>query len=171
MTEPTTLESPTGRWEGPGFSLTAWTSGDMRETEFMYVWAECSLERVWPVEYRILRDGVEAVPWTAMADSARVFAKTGFVDEGGSPADTDPLGGAERLRAGVYELELRFSWNDHPYRFTGVRFEVAAQSAEHGVDAATGIGLIFRGSSEAKRDGTRSLPKRSAPRSRRRRRE
>jgi len=132
MTEPTTLESPTGRWEGPGFSLTAWTSGDMRETKFVYVWAECSLERVWPVEYRILRDGVEAVPWTAMADSARVFAKTGFVDEGGSPADTDPLGGAERLRAGVYELELRFSWNDHPYRFTGVRFEVAAQSAEHG---------------------------------------
>jgi len=56
MTEPTTLESPTGRWEGPGFSLTAWTSGDMRETEFMYVWAECSLERVWPVEYRILRE-------------------------------------------------------------------------------------------------------------------
>jgi hypothetical protein len=128
----TTLNSPTGNWSLPAVGIHAWTSGDNREKKFTYFWAVSTVELDPTLDYRICNHGEVAVDWTPMAKTAEVFAKTKFRDEDSDPEDTNLVGGAERLAAGIYDLELRCSPGGKPHLLLGICFEVTTRTAANG---------------------------------------
>jgi hypothetical protein len=125
--------SSSGDWKVGGVRVFAWTSGDIRENEWVYLGIEFKSPPPELAEYEVLRDGAPAAPRAALVPSARLYRKTGFVDNDPSPSPPGVLGGAERLPPGIYEVVFHVTLHDGSrHALRGVRFEVAARSVPGG---------------------------------------
>lgn len=131
---PEELISSRGKYKLGKYGAVGWTSGDNRAEEWTYFWIEFyfELNPQFVATYSLFLDNNLIVEKVPLLKSAELFAKTNFQDDEPDDNSDSLLGGAEKLDAGIYELQFEVTIEDRAYLLKGIRFEVAAKDAEVG---------------------------------------